>query len=76
MKQPKLCIDCQHCVNNPIGPDCIRPGLGMDPVTGEQASKSCSFQRTGGWLLARLSPYTCGKEGRFWEKKEETGASS
>ena len=69
----KLCKDCKF-FSNSIRPTC---GKTISRVTGEPLDiydgwrGNADLQREDNWLSCRIMK-TCGKEGRWWEPKEET----
>jgi hypothetical protein len=73
--QRKPCSYCRWCrPSRWFPPNCISPKVYcpiefLSVPTMVEALR-CSRQRHYGWLMARLTG-TCGKEGRFWEFREE-----
>lgn len=70
----KLCKDCKHIGKSPFGTltYCHRP-IDIDVVSGDAniVGNYCSVERSVAWLNARVFKM-CGKEGRYFEEKEET----
>lgn len=64
-----LCKDCKWHKPNPDAipslDQCMSPKLNkrIDFVTGEESSMFCAHER--------IRPNSCGKEGKFFEQKEE-----
>lgn len=81
----KFCKDCKHCIANETLCDenkiryakCGSPrgNFNLDLLTGksEKEYSYCFTHRKSSfnsWLMCRLTR-TCGKDGRFWEPKED-----
>jgi len=76
----KLCKDCKWCKNTNKRRayfECHHPNNRserIDLVDGEVIKVSqvtyCDNQRLRDWLQCRTT-HTCGKEGRWWEAKDE-----
>ena len=76
----KLCKDCKHHkdLSGSRGTQyttvhlCLRRIQPHDLITGEPfgAKNNCILEREGGWLYARLENL-CGREGRFFEPKQD-----
>lgn len=77
-KVPKLCIDCKYCIPNPNFPEnlsfynCVCPmERSINFVDGTVALTGwtyCTTHRVDNWFACRVLK-TCGKEGRWFEKK-------
>lgn len=65
------CTNCKHLVMDiPLEKSgCGRPTLGKTLVSGRDARSPCNYERTSGFLVARLLG-KCGKEGRFFEEEK------
>ena len=70
----KLCRDCKH-VRGADSHDgayakCAREEIptGFGDYGG---LKYCSLIRGCNWLTARIVFHNCGREGRFWERRDE-----
>jgi hypothetical protein len=61
----KLCIDCRHILYDALHPRDSQCARALHPVG---TTESCRWERTGGWLSARLEG-CCGREGRFHEPR-------
>lgn len=73
----KFCKDCKHYHEIIVGTHvaarlCKRRTPSHDLVTGAQMPDryDCHFERAYGWSFSRLENL-CGREGRFFEPKED-----
>ena len=73
-KEIKLCKDCKHCNFNKVHPilsECTRFYLKLEVslIDGSKIEEfySCKTVRRDDPLFADY----CGKEGKYWEKKDE-----
>ena len=85
----KLCRDCKWVSNPGEFAHCKAPQNYQDPLalraakyTGFKAGtmkerkgySSCAVHRSQNFIVCRFRPYTCGKEGRWFEPKlKQTG---
>ena len=70
----KLCSECKwQDYPSSVTPCCMAPQNDEgDPIKGGYGPRwaECRFHRGDGWLYARLNR-TCGKEGRWWEERDD-----
>ena len=81
----KLCRDCKWVSNPGPFAVCEAPQNYKDTFSAQIAKRtgfeapiekerkgywSCTIQRSENFLFCRLPPYTCGKEGRWFEPKQ------
>lgn len=68
----KLCKDCKHIDESPFGTltYCTRVvGTNLLDGSPESVDNYSNYERSAGWLASRLFNL-CGKEGRFFEEKD------
>lgn len=69
----KLCKDCKHLGKSPWGSmDHCKRGTGVNLRDGSQKCVDicCESERSTGWLASTIFGF-CGKEGRFFEEKDD-----